>query len=206
MRKLTTEERDVLLRKIREHPAFHGNGPADEEYWLDYMQLTLAEFGTYEFMVECFADWCERDTKMLAAYIIVSEKDRLAWDALHVLVPRLRTGGKVVPPLLVEWWLDVTTGILKKPKKGGKPVQRNSNEQATIAAAVNGIREVSGIPYYSDERNDAEPHTACHVVAERLGMPYTTVRSIWLKMQPLVKRAQENGLVPPPRPKKRRRR
>ena len=43
-----------LKRRIRAHPAFHG-GPADETYWLDFMEWTLAEFGTYDFRVECAA-------------------------------------------------------------------------------------------------------------------------------------------------------
>ena len=44
-----------LKRRIRAHPAFHG-GPADETYWLDFMEWTLAEFGTYDFMGEVLAD------------------------------------------------------------------------------------------------------------------------------------------------------
>ena len=44
-----------LKRRIRAHPAFHG-GPADETYWLDFMEWTLAEFGTYDFRIEWLAD------------------------------------------------------------------------------------------------------------------------------------------------------
>ena len=48
-----------------------------------------------------------------------------------------------------------------------------------ILAAVNGIHDVSGLPYDFDEPKSGEPRTACHAVAERLGMPFTTVRTIW---------------------------
>ena len=62
---------ETLRRRICEHPAFQG-GPADEDYWLDFLEFTLAKYGTYDFMVERRADWCERQPEMLYAYIITS--------------------------------------------------------------------------------------------------------------------------------------
>ena len=156
-------------------------------------------------MVEHFADWCERQPEMLYAYIITSKRDRLAWDVLHVLVPRLRTGGKALPPVLAEWWIDATTGVLAKPDVGGKPVHRNTMRDATIASAVNGIHDVTDLPYEFDATKSESPRSACHVVADRLGMRYGTVRTIWLKHRQLVERARLLGLVPPSRPRKRRR-
>ena len=195
---------ETLRRRICEHPAFQG-GPADEDYWLDFLEFTLAKFGTYDFMVEHLADWCERRPEMLYAYIITSKRDRLAWDVLHVLVPRLRTGGKALPPVLAEWWIDATTGVLVKPNVGGKPVHRNTLRDATIASAVNGIHDVTDLPYEFDATKSESPRSACHTVAGRLGMRYGTVRTIWLKHRQLVERARLRGLVPPPRPRERRR-
>ena len=53
---------EALKRRIRAHPAF-GGGPADEGYWLDFLEFTLAKFESYEFMVDCLADSCERQPK-----------------------------------------------------------------------------------------------------------------------------------------------
>ena len=194
---------EALKLRIRAHPAFQG-GPADEDYWLDFMEFTLEEFASYEFMIERLADSLERHPEKLPAYLYGSEKVRVFWDVLHALVPRLWRGGKVVFPALIEWWMDATTGALVKPKRGGKDVYKNTMRDVTIVAAVNGIREVSGIPYEFDEPNFTPPHTACHVVARRLGMRYPTVRSIWRKNRSIVDRARVHGLVPPPRTRKRR--
>ena len=193
-----------LKRKLRAHPAFHG-GPADEEYWLDFLEASLAKFGSYEFLIEMQGKGLERRPERLAAYILASREDRLAWDVLYDLVPRLRRGGQALPNELAEWWISATTGVLKPPKRGGKVVHRNRARDTAIAAAVKGIHDVSGIPYEFDEPKSGDPHTACHVVANRLGMTYEAVRSIWRKMHPLIKRAQERGLVSPSRKTRRQR-
>ena len=194
---------EALKRRIRAHPAF-GGGPADEGYWLDFLECTLAKFGSYEFMVDCLADSCERQPETLAAYIVVSEHDRLTWDALHALVPRLRADGKDVPPALRDWCMDVATGVSKRPKQGGKVKWRNRARDISIVAAVNGIRDVTDLPFEFDEPKSREPRSACHVVAERLDMKYPTVRTIWRKNRSIVDRAREHGLVPPGRGRTRR--
>ena len=194
---------EVLKRRIRAHPAFQG-GPADEDYWLDFLEVILEEFASYECMIEQLADSLERHPEKLPAYLCGSEKDLLFWDVLHALVPRLWLGKKAVFPALIKWWMDATTGVLVKPKRGGKVVWRNRMRDAVIVTAVNGIREVSGIPYEFDEPNFTTPHTACHVVARRLGMSFATVRSIWRKNKSIVDDARAHGLVPPPRTRKRR--
>ncbi|MDE2667218.1 MAG: hypothetical protein OXI69_13825 [Acidobacteriota bacterium] len=195
---------EALIRKIQTHPAFHG-GPADEEYWLDFLEATLAEFGTYEFLVEMQGEGLRRRPEMLALYILASQEDRLAWDVLEALVRRLRRGGKPLPNRLAEWWIDAAAGVLKKPKGGGRVAHRNRMRDLAIAAAVNGIRDVTGIPYEFDQRISAHPRTACHVVAERLNMSYGAIRSIWRNMRPHIERARDQGLILPPGKKQRRR-
>ena len=194
---------EVLKRRIRAHPAFQG-GPADEDYWLDFLEVILEEFASYECMIEQLADSLERHPEKLPAYLCASEKDLLFWDVLHALVPRLWLGKKAVFPALIKWWMDATTGVLVKPKRGGKIVWSNRMRDAAIVAAVNGIREVSGIPYEFDQPKSTMPHTACHVVARRLGMSFTTVRSIWRKNRSIVDDARAHGLVPAARTRKRR--
>ena len=81
-------------------------------------------------MIERLADSLERHPEKLPAYLYESEKDRLFWDVLHALVPRLWRGGKVVFPALIKWWMDATTGVLVKPKRGGKVVREEHNARS----------------------------------------------------------------------------
>ena len=193
-----------LKRRIRAHPAFHG-GPADETYWLDFMEWTLAEFGTYEFKVDCLADNLKRHPDQVPGWVIASESDRLACDVLSHLVHLLWRNEKLWPPdVLLEWWMDKTTGIRDKPPSCGEG--RNQMRDLTIVAAVNGIRDVTDLPYEFDEHGGSgrAPRTACHVIAERLGWTYGRVRTIWRKNRSIVDRARARGLVPPERRRKRR--
>ena len=194
---------EALRRRIRAHPASSG-GPPDEGYWLDILEFELATSGSYEFMVERVTGLCERQPERLAAYIVASEYDRLHWDVLHALVLRLQAEEKEVPPDLTKWWMDATTGDRDKPKQGGRVKHRNSMRDATIVAAVNGIRNVTDLPYEFDERKSGEPRSACHVVAERLGMRHATVRTIWRNNRSLVDRVRALELIPPERKRTRR--
>lgn len=192
-----------LKRRIRAHPAFHG-GPADETYWLDFMECTLAEFGTYDFKLDCLADNLKRHPDQIPGWVIASESDCLAWDVLSHLVHLLWCNEKVVPAVLLEWWMDKTTGIRNKPRRGGEG--RYEMRDLTIVAAVNGIRDVTDLPYEYDKpgRSFRAARTACHVVAERLGWTYERVRSVWRNNRSIVDRARTHGLVPPARPRTRR--
>ena len=194
---------EPLKRRLRAYQALQ-DGPADEDYWLDFLEFTLAKCASYESMIERLGDLLEQHPEKLPVYLHESEKNRLPWDVLHALVPRLWRGKKVVFPALMKWWMDATTGVIVKPKRGGKVVVKNKIRDSVIVVVVNRIRDVSGIPYEFDEPKFGTPHTACHVVARRLGMRYATVRSIWRKNRSIVDRARVNGLVPPPRTRKRR--
>ena len=192
-----------LKRRIRAHPAFHG-GPADETYWLDFMECTLAVFGTYDFKLEVLADKLKRHPERVTAAVPSSQSDPLVWDVLSRLVPLLWRNERVVPAVLLEWWMDKTTGIRDKPPSCGEG--RNQMRDLTIVAAVNGIRDVTDLPYEFDEHGGSgrAPRTACHVIAERLGWTYGRVRTIWRKNRSIVDRARARGLVPPERRRKRR--
>lgn len=194
-----------LLRRVRAHPAFHG-GPSDEGYWLDLMELYLADFGTYEFKVEFLADNLERHPERVRAYVAASERDRLFWDVLNRLVPQLWRNEKDVPVEFLKWWMDATTGVSDKPSRSGEHGRRNQMRDLTIVWAVNGIRDVTDLPYDFDEPSEPGrlPRSACHVVAGRLGWTYGKVRSIWRKNRSIVDRTREHGLVPPARARTRR--
>lgn len=87
---------------------------------LDFMECTLAEFGTYDFKVEMLGDNLKRHPDRVPAAIVASESDPLVWDVLHRLVPLLWRNERVLPAVLLEWWMDKTTGIRDRPRSGGE--------------------------------------------------------------------------------------
>ena len=195
-----------LKGRIRAHPASSG-GPPDEGYWLDLLEFTLAEMAPegLDPIAALTAKMLERHPEKWRAYIAASEKDLLAYKTVGALFSSLRRRGPLEEPVQ-EWAYDVAEGLRPAPKDGSDK-RKQALRNAVILAAVNGIHDVSGLPYDFDEPKSGEPRTACHAVAERLGMPFTTVRTIWRnrKQDGFWDRARKLGVVPPPRPRQRRR-
>ena len=211
---------DALKARIRQHPAF-GGGPADETYWLDLLEVTLAEIvpANLDALAEFLARVHERNPAIWPFYIAASHEDPFAWKVLQALFRRLqrREAGSLAvseeqPPIfhagfnaLNDWARDVASEALTRPRRRGGDRRTNMSRDAAIVAAVNGIRETSGIPYEHDTRKEGNPRTACHVVAERLGWEYGKVRTIWRRNRSLLDRARDQGLLPPARKRTRRR-
>ena len=206
---------DVLKRRIREHRAFRG-GPADETYWLDLMEFALNMFPEgLDHLADLMASVREHHPECWSAYIEASRTDPLAWKVVHNLFRRLRNRPsdsltasedevekwRDARERLDEWARDVTAGDRVEPTPPGGDSRKQVSRNGTIAATINGIRDLTGLPYESDERR-----SACHAVAERLGMKYHTVRSIWRNHRGLLKRARQKGLIPPPTKQRRRKR
>ena len=118
----------------------------------------------------------------------------------------LWTNGKPVPPTLVEWWMDFTMGVIKKPIRGGRHDRKSQARDVIIAATVNMVHHVTDLPSEFDETSKPgrTPRTACHSVAERLGMPFNTVRTIWRNNRDYVDLARGDGGVPQARGRRRR--
>ena len=205
---------DVLKQRIRAHPAFRG-GPADETYWLDLLEVTVREISPegLDTLANQLAGFLESHPERWLVHIEASRKDLLAWKTVHALLKRFRNRPpdslvvsedneetwRAAAALLNAWGLDVATGDRTKPPDGSdsrKQALRNSS----IVVTVNGIRDLSGLPYESDERR-----SACDAVAERLGMSYATVRTIWRNGQKRLRRAREKGLIPPAKKQRRQR-
>ena len=176
----------TVERRLPPRSEFTG-GPDDEERWLDVMEWTLAHFGSYEFAVERHAAWLfEQKEEELRWFVIASAQDRMYWDVLEFLLRRLWTTGRPVPRVLVAWWMNATTGVIEKPIRGGRHDRRNIFRDRIIATIVNMVRQVTDLPYEFDEtsyKRGRAPRTACHSVAERLDMPFATVRTIWRKTE-----------------------
>ena len=214
---LALNDLEVLKERVRAHPAARG-GPADEGYWLDLLEFCLAEFGGgLDALAKIYALNLESHPEKWQAYIAASRDDLLAFKTLQVLLANMRgkkpgsisvspeeaTVWRVALKSLDGWAQDVALENIKKPKD--RPDKRKwMLRDASIAATVNGIHDLSGVPYEFDEPKSGEPRSACHIVADRLGKPYATVRSIWRKERDLLNQAREHGLIPSPRPKQRR--
>ena len=182
------------------------------------VEVCLAEFaGGLDAHAKMLAHILESHPEKWQAYIAASRTDLLAYKTLQVLLTNLRgkkPGSIKVSPEEAEVWQvalnslngwaqDVALEIIQKPKDG--PDKRKlRSRNAIIVAAVNGIHDVSGVPYEFDEPRFGEPRSAGHIVADRLDMKPTTVRSIWRKDRGLLDHAREAGLLPPSRPGRRR--
>ncbi len=198
------DEIEVAEHRMRVHPAFTG-GPADEGYWLDSLQWALKSIGTYESMVERYAARLERNPEQAEWYIRASLVNRLYWDVLEVFVREMWTNGRGLRLTLIEWWMNATTGVIQKPSLGGKRTRRNFMRDLLIVATVNAIHEATDLPYEFDEpKPPRKPRTACHAVAERLAIPYATIRTIWRKSRLHLDRARESGRIPVARKRRRR--
>ena len=198
------DEIEAAEHRMRAHPAFTG-GPADEGYWLDSLQWALKSIGTYESMVERYAARLEQNPEQAEWYIRASLENRLYWDVLEVFVREMWTNGRGLRPTLIEWWMNATTGVIKKPTLGGKRTRRNFMRDVVIVATVDAIHEATDLPYEFDEpKPHRKPRTAGHAVAERLAIPYETIRTIWRKNRLHVDRTREAGRIPVARKRRRR--
>ena len=81
---------DILKERIMAHPAFKG-GPADESYWLDFLEFSLAAFPEgLDTLASLLATDLERHPENWAAYIETSREDLLAYKTLQVLLINVR--------------------------------------------------------------------------------------------------------------------
>lgn len=114
---------------------------------------------------------------ILAPWLDASRShDRAAWRFMETLLctVRSRTPTNGIPAVLLEWALDVATGEITKPpdKRPGRPSELARD--VVIIDAVKALHDHAGLPYESRDRR-----SACHAVAERVHLAYSTVRGIW---------------------------
>ncbi|MDE2678193.1 MAG: hypothetical protein F4107_09550 [Gemmatimonadetes bacterium] len=151
----------------------------EEQRLLDYMEFWILrgpEFGRDPFAQRCAADdFHKPDT--WAAWVIRSEDSPVAWKVCVVLVKRLRAESlaRLVLSPLLNWALDVAVGIRSEPRKRGRDPYANDFRNLVITVFVAEVRDVGLRPATSNAQE-----SACHLVAERLGLSYENVRGIWL--------------------------
>ena len=160
------ERLEELKTKLRAHPAFRG-GQADISYWKDLVEVVMIVFPEdINTLAEMQADQFEQNPEKVPNYIVASKEDRLAYRALKLWKSRLdpaRFMGLLQShsEIVNQWIFDVFTGRWIEPRSSGKDKYSYMLRDATIAAAVNGIRDLGDLPYTSHDRE-----SACQVVSE----------------------------------------
>ena len=195
------------------HPASN-RGLVDVTYWLDFLEVTLDQNPNgLDTLASGMAGKLESHPEKWPSYIAASRVDPLLRKTLIFLLRRLRSrnhGSLNIPPdqeavlfnsldHLNAWARDMVTDGDKFSNPSGGDARKQYLRNTAITITVNGIREITELPYESDERK-----SACHVVADRLGWSYGRVRTAWRKRRPLLRRAQKLGVIPPSRKQKRK--
>ena len=169
-----------------------------EEYWLACVEVVLEQLTRWTF-TEMFAQHLAQRPERVVVYIKASTKYRAAWTILTRLLRKLRRQQlsmscsnehereqcEAAQCALTEWAWDVAAGIRKKPQTRGQDKYALAIRDAVIASTVNGIRNLGARPATS---NIHPGRSACHVVANRIGLSYAAVRTIWQNNQFLFKK------------------
>ena len=134
-----------------------------------------------------FAEGLLRNPKMLLRFAMASDYHPWCWDVIRVVVfwlkhppddPYLKEDVAVLAKdtamvgILFDWAVDAFVGISPQPKKRrGGDVLKHFRRNNWIYEAVERI----GKPYTSPDGKQC----ACRLVAERIGMSYEEVRTVW---------------------------
>ena len=111
-------------------------------------------------------------------WVDLSHECPLAWRVCVALVETLR----VEAPLLLffsplrDWALDVAQGIRVEPRRPGRDPFANWIRNLVIVHFVAALRDLGSRPATSN----IPGKSACHLVADRLGLSYQAVRNVWL--------------------------
>ena len=166
-----------------------------EEYWLDCLEI-MRNILSREQTPEMFVQYLVQRPEYVTVYIKASTKSRAAWTILTRLLRSVRLQQIAMDfsnehereqceAALNAWALDAHAGILKKPQTRGQDKYSLAIRDAVIASTVNGIRNLGARPATS---NIHPGRSACHVVANRIGLSYAAVRTIWQNNQFLFKK------------------
>ena len=204
-----TDDRTRLLwRKIREHPASYGGTP-DETFLLDLMEGTLSLLPDgLDLAADHLAWTLERRPEEWPFLIERSQENRVAWKALKILLRGLyRSKAKLLTVPVVDekkwqagldairrWAYEAVIGDRKEPAPRGRVAGKNGTRNSVIIGTLEGIHTFCERPYMDDYKPE---RSACGLVADRLGIPYATIRTIWRKNQSVLRPLRKLGLTVP---------
>ena len=171
--------KDELLRRLRREP----QSVADkEQQQLDLMELVI---------LRCAAtSLSSLDGAAITAamnmlpqpgrwgdMVLASETSPIAWKICRTLVAALRivAPGHLLGSPLRAWAFDVAQGTRIEPRQRGRDPFANIFRDAAIVKTVESIRDL-GLRCATTSKPDG---SACHLVADRLGYSYETIRGIW---------------------------
>ena len=180
------ERRDAdMVRRMQRTDQIEND---DEKPLLNFVEVLLKHVSRKQ-TIEMFVQSVVQQPELVMAYINVSKKDRLVWQVLTLLLRQLRL--QQVPidfsneqeceqweaarRALNAWAVDAHVGILKEPRPRGRDKRWNGLRDAGIAVAVNEIKNLGARPATSNRPG----RSACHAVANRIGLSYEAVCTIW---------------------------
>ena len=175
---------DELRRRLEREPK---SREEEEQRELDHMELMIATVSCNreEAAKRIARRFARLEPKTWKAWIAQSERDPVAWRVCQHLVGELlqdapRDTDPAPPPVLADsplmhWALRVAQGLLTEPKPPGRDPIKNFFRNYVVASTVQGICDIGIRPATSNKPG----WSACHLVADRLGLSYEAVRTIW---------------------------
>ena len=148
-----------LKHRLRTHPAFLG-GPADVNYWLDLLEFSLIILPEgVDTLADLKVDFIDQHSELMPMYVLVSYTDPLCYRTLEKYLNRLLKGDQTkvrelfesAPKLVRRWLLSAATGRWNEPRTRGRNKYQYMIRDESIAAAVNGIRDIGDFTVYLGE-------------------------------------------------------
>ena len=130
---------------------------------------------------------------LLAELLTCSAEEKLAWDALLLIVQFHLDEDMPFPPKLKYWRLDVLAKIREEPQFGGRKSWDHFVEEFAMVVAVADLSEKEGIPPTRNRKRKGQPYpkccykggSACDIVGVAAGRLYEvhhsfrTVEGFW---------------------------
>ena len=143
--------------------------------WLKNIDASPADLLTWSWFYGVAtpgSDWTRN--RELSEWIKASQTHPRAWEGVTRLLQELRKRDQPLPGQLLIWAVDVATGTRRPPiRSRGRDGEALKFRNIMIVMAVEALRHGS-LPATS-----ATGESACNLVAEKLGLSFEAVRTIW---------------------------
>lgn len=161
---------ELLEREVK-------NRSEEEALELDITEWTIDNYRyDPDIMVKWLAESLSRNLSEEGETLVAgSEVHQFTWKLCQALVGMSRESEDLDGSPLFDWALDVAQGLRSAPTRPGGDPFRNIVRDNVIAMGVDRIRSIGLRPATSSNLDGS----AAHLVADRLGYSYDTVRRIW---------------------------
>ena len=128
----------------------------------------------YDYEILAAKALMERDGHSVEKLVELSEREKLAWDALRECVKGKLQDQEPVEGELLDWALEVAAGTRTRPYSG-----REQTTEIRDALILETVEALVACGLTKTRRHwPEEPRSACDAVAEALGMDYGAVRKV----------------------------